>query len=347
MSSKTKRGMGVAGGLVVFASAIFFLLGNRPGDIPVLGAVLDPGPATCPLTGLEPRREALLERPAVAVKIENSTVAYPLAGLERAEIVFEELVEGGATRFMALYHCTDANKAGPVRSARMIDPAIMTPLTRILGYSGENDHVEKALESAEVVRLDEDHGGAGLVRIARPGISFEHTLYADTSILRKLGRKSYADAPPDDLFEFGDIEGSARKASEVAINFSAAGTLRYVWSGDGWLRFEGDEPFMDESGTQITVTNVLIEEHDVNLSSITDVAGNPSIEITDATGEGRAVLFRDGRAIKGRWMRENIDEPVRFVTKSGDTMTFAPGSIWIHLVPSDRGEVKGSFSFAK
>lgn len=347
MSRKAKRRIGLGGGLVVLAASIFFLLGNRPGDIPVLGAVLDPDPATCPLSGLEPRREATLERPAVAVKIENSTVAYPLAGLERAEVVFEELVEGGATRFMALYHCTDASKAGPVRSARMIDPAIMTPLTRILGYSGENDHVQRALESAEIVRLDEDSGGAGLVRIERPGISFEHTLYANTSLLRRLGRKSYAEPPPDDIFEFGDIEGSTRKASEVTINFSAAGTLRYVWSEDGWLRFEGDEPFVDEAGAQITVTNVLIQEHDVNLSSITDVAGNPSIEIADVTGEGRAVLFRDGRAIKGRWIREEQDEAVRFVTKSGETMIFAPGSIWIHLVPSSRGEVKGSFSFVK
>ncbi|HEX2241338.1 MAG TPA: DUF3048 domain-containing protein [Actinomycetota bacterium] len=347
MSNQAKKRMGLGGGLVVLAAAIFFLLGNRPGDIPVLGAVLDPEPPTCPLSGVEPRKESVLDRPAVAVKIENSSVAYPLAGLERAEIVYEELVEGGVTRFMALYHCTDASKAGPVRSARMVDPAIMAPLTRILGYSGENDHVQRALEEADIVRLDEDSGGSGLVRIERPGISFEHTLYANTSILRRLGRKSYADAPPDDVFEFGDIEGSTRKAGEVTINFSSAGTLRYVWSEDGWLRFEGDTPFVDESGSQITVTNVLIEEHDVNLSSITDVAGNPSIEIADVTGEGRAVLFRDGRAIKGRWIREDVDDAVRFVTKSGDTMKFAAGSIWIHLVPSSRGEVKGSFSFAK
>lgn len=348
MSSKAKRGVGLGGGLVVLSAAIFFLLGNRPGDIPVLGAVLDPAPATCPLSGIEPRQENVLARPAVAVKIENSPAAYPLAGLERAEVVYEELVEGGATRFMAIFHCTNATKAGPVRSARMVDPAIMLPFTRILGYSGENDHVRRALDEAKIVALDEDSGGAGLVRVDRPGISFEHTLYADTTLLRRLGRKSFGDPPPDDAFEFGDLEqGAGRKASEALINFSAAGTLRYVWSDSGWLRFEGDQPFIDESGEQISVTNVLIEEHDVNLSSITDVAGNPSIEIGDVTGQGRAVLFRDGRAIKGRWIRESTDEPTRFVTKDGGSMKFAPGSIWIHLVPSSRGEVKGSFSFVK
>ncbi|MFN2525954.1 MAG: DUF3048 domain-containing protein [Actinomycetota bacterium] len=347
MSRKAKRRVGLGGGLVVLSAAIFFLLGNRPGDIPVLGAVLDPAPATCPLSGVEPRREAVLGRPAVAVKIENAPIAYPLSGLERAEIVYEELVEGGATRFMAIYHCTDTDKAGPVRSARMIDPAIMLPLTRILGYSGENDHVQAALEEAEIVRLDEDNGGAGLVRVDRPGISFEHTLYADTGLLRRLGRKVFDDPPPEDVFVFGELESGGRRAGEVLINFSAAGTLRYVWSEGGWLRFEGDQPFLAESGEQIAVANVLLEEHDVNLSPIVDSAGNPSIEIADATGEGRAVLFRDGRAIKGRWIRDDIDEAARFVTKSGDTMTFAPGSIWIHLVPSSRGEVKGSFSFAK
>ena len=96
------------------------------------------------------------------------------------------------------------------------------------------------------------------------------------------------------------------------------------------------------------VDNVLIEEHQVDLSdTIVDVAGNPSTEIANETGTGRAVLFRDGRAIVGSWTRDSIDSPVEFKTKSGDSMVFKPGTIWIHLVPSDAGEVTGSFDYAK
>lgn len=349
MSTKTKRAVAIGGGVAVLAAGAFWLLGKRGVDIPGVPDVVNPDPvATCPLSGEEPRKESLIDRPAVAVKIENSQVAYPLSGLDEAEVVFEELVEGGVTRFMAVYHCTDSDKAGPVRSARAVDPEIMSPITHILAYSGQNGPVLKALEEADVVRLNEDEAGAGLERIPREGYSSEHTLYAHTSELRKIGQKEYSDAPSDDLFEFGDINDGAKKAASITINFNLSNTIKYEWSDGQWLRFEGDEPFVMESGDQLGVDNVLIEEHQVDLSdTIVDVNGTPSTEIADATGTGKAVLFRDGKAIVGKWTRESIDDPVSFTTKSGDTMVLTPGSVWIELVPSDKGEVKGSFDFAR
>jgi hypothetical protein len=337
-----------AGGVVALAVGAFFLLGNKAGDLPVVGGLVDDEPVTCPLTGEEPRNESLLERPAVAVKIENASVAYPLSGLEDAEIVYEELVEGGVTRFMALYHCTDPDKAGPVRSARLVDPAIMSPYTKILVFSGANQAVLNGLDEAGIVQIEENAGTTALERIPREGISSEHTLYAHTAGARKLGKKEFADPPAEDLFEFGELEAKGRKASTITIDFSSATTITYEFSDGAWLRSQASSAFMAESGEQIAPTNVLIEEHDVNLSdTITDVAGNPSVEIGDPTGSGRAVLFRDGRAIVGRWTRESEEDPVAFETKAGDRMVFAPGSIWIELVPSDAGEVKGSFSFEK
>ncbi|HWL65776.1 MAG TPA: DUF3048 domain-containing protein [Actinomycetota bacterium] len=346
MDKRVKVALGAVGGIVVLSAGAFFLLGNRPSDIPIIKEIT--APATCPLSGSEPAKEAALDRPAVAVKIENAAIAYPLSGLEDAELVYEELVEGGVTRFMAVYHCTDSTKAGPVRSARVVDPAIMGAITRILAYSGQNAPVLRALEEAEVVRLDETEAGEGLQRIERSGISMEHTLYADTKILRKLGTKEFDDPPPGDTFTFGDIEGKTKPAKQIEINFNPVNTIRYDWSDDGWLRFEADEPFMAESGDQIIVNNVLIEEHEVIFSNtITDVAGNPSLEIANETGSGRAFLFRDGQVIKGKWSREDVGDAVTFETKEGDEFVFAPGSIWIELLPSKKGEVKGSFDFKK
>jgi hypothetical protein len=349
VSPNAKKGLAIGGGVLAVAVGAFFLLGGR--DVPVIGDIkdaVDPPPKTCPLSGVEPRNESLLDRPAVAVKIENAPVAYPLSGLDEAEVVFEELVEGGVTRFMAVYHCTDSAKAGPVRSARIVDPAIVTPITKILAYSGQNAPVLQALEDAGLVRLTEDTAGDGLQRIPREGLSLEHTLYANTKLLRKLGQKEYSDPPPEDIFDFGDVPESAKPAASVSINFNPVNTVRYDWSGDGWLRFEGDEPFVMESGDQVSVENVLIEEHTVNLSAtVVDVVGNPSLEIADETGSGRAVLFRDGKVLKGTWTREDIESPAVFETKDGERFVFAPGSIWIELVPDDKGDVKGSFKFAK
>lgn len=323
---------------------------EEPPDVAVTTPSPIPTPTPdpkCPLTGLDPESPALVERPAVAVKVENNPVAYPLSGLEDAEIVFEELVEGGITRFMAIYHCNDAKKVGPVRSARVVDPGIMIPITRILAAAGGNDIVRKELKKARVVILDEDTSGNAMRRVPRSGISLEHTLYANTAALRKLGRKRFDEAPVVG-FRFGPLEGKARKAREATMNFGGSATVTYRWSRGKWKRFDDGSPLMAEGGGQIAVENVLIEQHTVNLSrTIVDVAGNPSIEIADETGKGTAVLLRDGKAITGKWIRKTEKGPAVFKRKNGKEMVFAPGAVWVELVPDKKGEVKGSFSISR
>lgn len=348
MTRNAKRAAIIGGGVLVLAGGIFFVLSNRDivEDVPGLNVLAeDP---ECPLTSLDPARESLVERPAVAIKIENNPVAYPLSGLEDAEIVYEEPVEGGLTRFMAIYHCTDSSQAGPVRSARIVDPPIMSPYTRILGAAGGNDIVIGALNEADIVTIDETRAGSAMTRVDRPGITSEHTLYADTAAIRKLGRKSFSETPPDDIFEFGDLAGTGRRARTVTLTFSAGTVVTYTWNGDRWERSDGDAPLVNEAGEQIQVDNVLIEEHTVNNSDrLGDVLGTPSPEIADVTGSGRAFLFRDGRVFAGTWSRESEDDPVRFENKNGDAFVLHPGTTWIELLPDKSGEVKGAFSISK
>jgi hypothetical protein len=321
---------------------------DAPAPAPAAGAAPTPSPTPdprCPLSGEVAPSPEVAARPAIAVKVENNPVAYPLSGLEHAEVVFEELVEGGATRFMAIYHCNDAKRVGPVRSARMVDPGIMIPITRILAAAGGNDIVRKHLKKSDIVVLDEDTSGKAMRRIPRPGISLEHTLYGNTAALRRLGSKRFDEAPQVD-FAFGSIEGKARRVRRVDIDFGGLSrSVGYEWRGGGWLRLDDGAPLQAAGGGRITVDNVLIEQHRVNNSkTIVDVAGNPSVEIADETGRGRAVLLRDGRAIEGHWIRKKLRAPVRFVTKSGDAMVFAPGTVWVELVPDRSGEIKGSFT---
>jgi hypothetical protein len=305
-------------------------------------------PVLCPLSGLEAPSKAHALRPAVAVKVENSPVAYPLSGLEHAEVVYEEQVEGGMTRFMALFHCNDTAKVGPVRSAREVDPAIMTPATRILASAGGNDIVRDVLTAAKVVLIDEDTAGAAMRRVERPGIGLEHTLYARTSALRRLGSKDHSKPPPPGIFAFGGMQGRWRPARTVTVNFGMATSITYRFERGRWRRSERGEPFLADTGRQIAVDNVVIEEHEVNNSTrIFDVAGNPSIEIADVTGSGRALVFRDGRVIVGRWVREKKTDRVAYLSHAGREIRLKPGSTWIELLPSESGDVKGSFDYTR
>lgn len=329
------------------ASGAFVLLLTRPAieDIPLVGDVVTN--PRCPLTGETAQSEAFVERPAVAIKIENNPAAYPLSGLEKAELVYEEQVEGGLTRFIAMYHCTDADKAGSVRSARIVDPAIVTPITHIMANAGGNPAVKEALEANDIVSIDENTPGDALTRLERPGYTFEHTLYADTSRVRKIGGKRFDD-PPDDVFAFGDLDGKFKRARVITLSFGSAHPISYEWKRGRWWRYDNGEPLLTETGKQIAVDNVLIEEHQVNLSeTLADVLGARSPEIADVTGSGRAFLFRDGRIVPGRWTRESEDDAVYFETKSGDDMVLHRGTTWVELLPSDKGDVKGSFSYDK
>lgn len=323
--------------------------GGSSGDARVAGDVA-PSPTPdpeCPLTGLGPEKVADLERPAVGLKIENSPQARPQAGLESADIVFEEIVEGGITRFLAIYHCGTATKAGPVRSARYDDARIGGPFTKLLAFSGANAIVLAHLREEGMVLVEELTDPPGLYRDP-PGSTDVHSLYGDIKKLRRDAIRADLGPPPERTFMFSEeVNAASKKARAIAINFMATNTVEYRWEDDAWARYEAGLPFMTEAGTQISVPNVLIQEVTVNNSStIVDVAGNPSPDI-NLLGRGRALLFRDGRVVKGRWIVQEEGAVPVYQTKAGEPLEFAPGPIWIELVPSPDGTVKGSFSFSK
>ncbi len=304
-------------------------------------------PPVCPLTGEDPPTPAALERPAVAVKIENSPQARPQSGLVDADVVFEEIVEGGITRFLALYHCDDTRKAGPVRSARFDDPKIAAPFTRVIAFSGGNSFVEKELDERNMVSLTELNGGDVFYRVP-PGSLDVHSLFVDVRKLRNEAQdrvKRDLLPPTSEIFRFGEPPASARKARKLTINFHSSNAIEYRYRRGVWKRFESGQPFRAAEGGVIAPANVLVMKVRVdNSRKLVDVAGNASPDIL-LKGKGKALMFRDGKVIRGTWDIREEGGVFVLTTKDGEAFTFARGTTWIELVPSRRGEVKGSISF--
>lgn len=303
----------------------------------------EPDPV-CPITGEAIPNNVDVTRPAVALKIENSSAARPQSGLEDADLVYEELVEGGITRFMAIYHCQQVTKAGPVRSARFDDPKLAQPFTGMLAYSGSNSIVEREIEKKGVISIDEDSAAGALYRDP-PGVLEIHNLFANTLKLQRhpLVKKSYPPSP--DAFVFGDTPDGAERAKRITVNFHPANTIEYRWKGGAWKRWEAGLPFASATGDQIAPANVLLQEVRVdNSRSIVDVTGNPSPDIR-LTGKGRAFLFRDGTVQVGTWRIGDAGDPPVFKADDGELFVFAPGSIWVELVPSKKGDVKGALDY--
>jgi hypothetical protein len=289
-----------------------------------------PAPPTCPLTGELPPHGTVPDRPVLAVKIENSPDARPQAGLQAADIVYEEPVEGGITRFIAVYQCHDEARVGPVRSARTADPDVLAQFgVPVLAYSGGAPNVVRAIQEADLLPLDETSGAKAFVRDpARPA---PHNLYAGTKDLYRVARSG--SSAPEPVFAYApEITGPSRRVSTVHLPFSPTySDVWWTWSrkAEAWLRSHGDEAHLAEEGGPVSATNVVVQVVDVVVGPRGGIT--PQLELT---GSGKAYVFRDGRMIVGQWERPKLGDVTRFLTKEGDEIELEPGRTWVELFPS-------------
>jgi hypothetical protein len=345
----TRRGkIAVTAGTVVVLSGVgvgaLALTGHAPTPIQrafdeVTGTDhTDTPPPVCPLTGVEAPGGKIPLRPALAIKVENAPEARPQTGLNKADVVFEEPVEGGLTRFIAVYQCGDANSVGPVRSARMEDADVLIQLGRpVMGFAGGASPVKKAIARSGIVDVNYIEAPGAYTREATRVAP--HNLYTTTAALWKAGvkvSKTHADAPSS-LFGYADeIAGKSTKVGQIHLPFSGSyADVYWRWSAkDGaWLRAHGTEPHMLTDGGQVAAANVVVMQVKVGTSEIVDAAGNHSPSV-DLTGKGKAYIFRNGRMIAGRWERPTLQDLTTFVTKSGDEIALAPGATWVELLPN-------------
>ncbi len=288
-------------------------------------------PETCPLTGLE-SPQGVPDRPALGVKVENLAAARPQAGLDRADIVYEQPVEGGITRFVAIYHCRDARRIGPIRSARLVDADILRQFgTPVFAFAGGVPAVVSAVEDAGAISVGFDTAPEFFEQ--DPSRSRPHHVFSSTSVL-------YGDAgggTPDPVFSFdAERPTAAKRARRVHLGFSPFADVFWQFSPKkrAWLRSHGEEPHTLENGSRVSAVNVIVQIVEVRPSQIVDVAGNPSPEI-DATGSGEAFVLRNGRVLQGEWVRETEDDVTKFVDAAGSDIPLAPGVTWVELFPAD------------
>jgi hypothetical protein len=289
-----------------------------------------PPPPACPLTGQPAPHGVVPDRPVLAVKVENYPDARPQAGLQSADVIYEEPVEGGITRFIVLSQCSDDARVGPVRSARTADPEVLAQFgVPILAYSGGAPNVRNAIDRADLLAIDETRGGSAFMRDASR--EAPHNLYADTRALYKVAHST--EGPPTPVFTYADeLTLASRKVSSVHLPFSA--TYADVWwtwdrKNGQWLRAHGDLPHLVESGEQVSADNVVVQVVD----EVIGPRGGITPHLT-LTGSGKAYVFRDGRMIAGRWERASLHDVTRFVAKDGTEIPLAPGRTWVELLPS-------------
>lgn len=327
------RGLAVAS-LVAVALSVASSAAARP----LSQAPLAQSFRTCPLTGL-PAPAEQVDRPAVAVRVSNSPDALPQTGLTSADVVIETLVEGGLTRLIAVFHCSPATSAGPVRSARAGDAVIAGPFAGLLAFAGANPTVYGTLDASGVRLVPEAHPSGAVYR--DPPLSLDvNSLRANVDALRELA-SGVGLTEPLPKFRFGDLQTPSAATSIVGVHFGET-LVTYRWASGLWRRYQDGKPFLDSERRHVTARNVLIQEVDAFSSPLLDAIGTPSSAF-DLAGPGRAWLFRDGRVVTGTWARRP-GGPV-FRTQNGALMSLDRGRTWIEMVPSRVGDLKGTIAY--
>lgn len=282
-----------------------------------------------------------LERPLMAVKIDNSPQARPQTGLDAADVVIEEVVEFGITRFMALFQSHIPEDVGPTRSARPVDAQLITAFGRSgFVYSGARAEVRGLLASTPAIRITE--GGAGFYRLRdRPA---PHNLYnrlpqalqavegREPDVLDGIGWVFADEAPAGAITCPSGSESCDDPGAALEIDMSDRNRTGWEYDpGDGvYRRSQNGTPFRVTGPAAIGAANVVVLATRHYLGEA-NCHGARCPE-TDVTTDGdRAIVLRDGERYEIRWRKPTADVDLELLGDDGRPFPLKPGPTWIHM----------------
>ena len=280
-----------------------------------------------PLTGLPAKGDAP-KHPVMVVKIDNTGSSNPQVGLSKADLITEELVEGGSTRLAVFFYSQVPKRVGPVRSMRATDIGIVEPAQAVLVASGGAPATVRRVQAAGIRVVSE--GGAGYSRDNSRRAPYN--LFMD---LPTLARTLKSSGPPEAYFPWGDAKKfpAGQRARAISATFSGGHTTSWQFRNGKYVNLNSEAA----SGDEFRPDTVVVARVKVGDAGYKDPAGNPVPE-TKFIGKGQAMIFHNGSVVRATWTKKGLDAPVRLSTKAGE-LELPPGKVWMELVPTNGGNV--------
>jgi hypothetical protein len=331
---------------VVFAASLVGCSNNKsPAAVTSAWPIADaertvPKPATpprWPLTGLDAPSAAAIQTRVLSVKIENSAASRPQTALNRADLVYESLAEGGITRFNCLYQSQEPKTIGPVRSARLSDGWIVPQYNALFFFAGASTFVTNSLRKLGIPLLSQEQGiNRPYVRSgSRPA---PHNLFLKPDVAREEAKRlGYPTTQTLKPFAFVQRAMSATvTVTRIDIPFSPA--QRTTWTYDPakkiYLRENNGARHIDaETGQQVRARNVVVMWAPMRSTGHPDKFGSTTYDIT-LGGTNRASVFHDGQRWDGTWTADRKSPPV-FRADDGTLIRLARGTSWFEVIPTN------------
>lgn len=305
--------------------------GARPSPRPSATAPRETPPPTdtAPLRGLIVP-EGTLDHASIAAKIDNHPLARPQIALDRTDLVFEELVEGGMTRYVGVWHSDIPDVLGPVRSIRPMDPDIISPLGGIVAYSGGQERFIALMRQTPVYNAIHGQPDTQATFYRSGAKPAPHNVHVKA---KELLAEHPDLAAPRQQFGFAvDIPSSTAVrigAPTTAVNYRFSdysfGTWAWDASTSAFLRSQRGAVDVDANGAQLKATNVVVLR-----VPITEAFDIPKTELI---GSGEAWVSSGGATVHGTWTKKSATGTIALVADSGVAIKLAPGNSWIELIP--------------
>lgn len=339
--------------MLVTASAVALTLAacsDSPPDNKEPGPDLEKGTSQklveiSPLTG-KALRKGRPSHPVFVVKVENTDGGAPQYGLDKADLVIEELVEGGLTRLAAMYYSELPSKVGHVRSIRSTDIGIASPVGAQIVASGGAAGTYKRVQSAGITVFSEDAGAPGFS--SDPSKVRPYNRLVNLKTVAGKARRSKVFGPylpwtprapkktagPSGTASAMPTPPPSKKATSAAVAFSRSTRTQWELTDQTWRRTNG----YAAPGQDFAADTLVVMFCKVGDAGYLDPAGNPVPE-TDLKGSGRVVLLHGRRATEGRWTKASKRSTITFKAKNGSPLTVDPGNVFIELVPKGAGSI--------
>ena len=275
--------------------------------------------------------------PVLVVKIDDTKGAHPQIGLEDADVVYIEQVEGGLTRIAAVFSSVIPTRIGPVRSARISDMEIMSQYGRVaFAYSGAQKKLLPVIAAANLQNLGAQ-AQSPTIYTTDPTRNqpFAMVLRADL-LMQKIIDKGYViDSARTVGWSFGDVKSVGVPIERAVLNWPAA-TYSAIWSASEsrWHLTHNNEPDLSETGKTLGPTTFVIQMVSITPSGYSDKFGG-NTPFSNTVGTGTGYILRDGKSYTATWSRPSADVGTSWRALDGSEITFAPGQVWVALTDTE------------
>ena len=276
--------------------------------------------------------------PVLVVKIDDTRYARPQVGLEFADVVYIEQVEGGLTRLAAVFSSTIPSRIGPVRSARISDIELFAQYGRVaFAYSGAQKKLLPVIAAANWSDVGAMRRGPAFYETdLNRNQPFAMILNAQKLMANEVGKGTVIDSAKNIGWTFSKtLENEGFEISDVTVKWPAQ-NYSAVWDPTDmrWLLSVNSVPDLSDTGENLGPTTLVIQLVSITPSQYGDKFGG-NTPFSQTVGEGKGYVLRNSTVIAATWNRADSLSPTTWIDETGAEIKFAPGQVWVALTDTE------------